>query len=343
MSFVTAARARGAGGRSMARQPMFPALALALAACGPAVGGYSAEPVAETPLALAEREAARRVAEERSIDAATLPRRSVGVAPFRVAFADTSLSSLGHGLADLLMTDLARSGQLEVVDRLRLDAVLRELRLAESGRVDSATAPRLGRIVGARTLVLGAIGDRPDRRLTLDAQVADVPSGTLRSAGSAAVSADDILRAEKELALRLFDRLGVTLTPAERRAVEELPTRNLKALLAYSRATRYAAEGRYDLATREYRAALEADSDFDLAGERLRSVQQETGQPASPSTAPEQLGRAAAHVVDRVNAPPAPPIASLPTRSITDPSTEGGGGGPPGGTATIIIIVTPDR
>ncbi|HZI44674.1 MAG TPA: CsgG/HfaB family protein, partial [Ilumatobacter sp.] len=79
------------------------------------------------------------------------------MAPFSVDGVDTALAPLAYALADLLMTDLARSAQLRIVDRLRLDALLREVRLVEAGRVDTATAPRVGRLVGARRLVIGAL------------------------------------------------------------------------------------------------------------------------------------------------------------------------------------------
>src|ERR1043165_6040289 len=125
----------------------------ALAACGPLPATQAPDPN------VAEAEAAARaaVAGERSINPAQFPSQSVAVPPLSIASSDTTLVTLGYGLADLLATDLAVSSRLSVVERIRLDAVLRELQLASSGAVDSSTAPRVGRIAGARRLIIGDV------------------------------------------------------------------------------------------------------------------------------------------------------------------------------------------
>jgi TolB-like protein len=311
------------------------ALGIALAACRPAgSGGVAPDRATEAELA-----ARRAVAAEQAIRADTLPLRSLGVAPFAVSAADTALAPLAYGLADLLMTDLARSAQLRVVDRLRLDALLREVQLVEAGRVDPASAPRVGRLLGARRLVVGALASEADNRVIIEARVADVVTGETRAAVSASASLSDILAAEKELALRLFRELGVNLTPAEQRAIEARPTRNLAALLAYSRGVRYEVEGRYDAAAAEYRGALRLDPSFAIAGSRLGDVQTRSS-PSDARIAGEaqqaggQVARAAGVAVDRVNGVFVSPIGGTQqTGVLTDPAF-------PTQTATILIRIT---
>jgi TolB-like protein len=255
------------------------------------------------PVAAAQVAAQERIAAERSINVAALPERSVGVAPLGVNASDTTLAPLAYGLADLLMTDLARSKQLVVVERLRMDALLRELSLAKGGRVDTATAPRVGKLLGARRLVVGALTQTPGSRVRVDARIADVSTQQVRAAVSATTTVNEILDAEKALAFRLFEQLNVNLTPAERRAVEERPTKNLAALLAYSRGVRYEAEGQYAAAAREYGTALRLDPGFTASQRRLNDVKA-----AAPSTAGRvvgagQLDRAVATTTDNVNRP----------------------------------------
>ena len=311
------------------------ALGVALAACRPPSSG-GIPPDRATVAELAARQA---VASEQSIRADTLSARSLGVAPFAVGVADTALAPLAYGLADLLMTDLARSAQLRVVDRLRLDALLREVQLVEAGRVDPATAPRVGRLVGARRLIVGALANEPGRNVGVQARIADVVTGEVRSAVSASAALSDILAAEKELAMRLFRELGVNLTPAEQRAVEERPTRNLAALLAYSRGVRYEVEGRYDAAAAEYRSALGIDPSFTIAGSRLSDVQTRHGSAdtriaARTNQRAGQVARATNVTVDRVNGVFVSPIGgSQQTGVVTDPSY-------PAQTAIIIVLIT---
>ena len=228
--------------------------------------------VAPDRVAVAEADARRAIATERAATSDSLPARSLGITPLKVIATDTTLSPLGYGLADMLMTDLSRSAQIQIVDRLRFDAVLREIKLADAGLVETGTAPRVGRLVRARRLVLGDITQLPGRQVTINARVADVRSSQVRPALNATTRLDDIFRAEKELAYRMFAELGVTLTPAERAAVEQRPTANLAALLAYSRGVRYEVFGRFDDAAREYQTAASLDPAFVDASLRARDA-----------------------------------------------------------------------
>jgi len=309
-------------------------IALGIAACRPVPTGRTA-PDRSSEAELAARQA---VATEVAIRADTFPLGSVGVSPFAVGAVDTLIAPLAYGLADLLITDLARSAQLRVVDRLRLDALLREVRLVEAGRVDPTTAPRIGRLIGARRLVVGALAQQPGNRVEIQARVADVLTGEVRSAVAASASLGEILDAEKELAMRVFSELGVNLTPAEQRAIEARPTRNLAALLAYSRGVRYEVEGRYDAAATEYRSALRLDPTFALAGSRLTDVQTRHTQSdvriAARADQRGQINRATSVAVDRVNGVFISPIGgSQQTGVLTDPSF-------PARTATILITIT---
>ena len=286
------------------------------------------------PTRLAEIEAAARQAIERERATGVtvqLGERTVGVAPL-AASGDSTTVWLAYGLADLLMTDLSRSARVEVVDRLQLHAFLRELSLAESGRVDSATAPQVGRLLGARQIVLGEVGQEP-ARLRVHARVADVSTTELRGRISVGATVDDILDAEKELVFALFDELGVDLTPAERLAVEQRPTRNLAALLAYSRGVRHEVYGRYALATEEFDRAVRLDPSFRAAEVRRQETRSLGGTSATSSSdarqSRESLQRAGAAVVTGVN-----PTMINPVGGAADPAFAGSR------TVTLIITVT---
>jgi TolB-like protein len=209
---------------------------------------------------------------EASIDPSAFPATSVGVLPLRVVTDDASLEPLGYGLAELIMTDLARSDQLVVVDRLRIHALLRELDLVERGVADPTQGPRLGRILGARHLLVGTLASDDSARFRVDANVARTDDSSVRAIVTGAASLDDVLAAQKSLVFRIFDALGVTLTPAERPAIEQRPTRNLGALLAFSRGVQAEVQGQQRQARREYFEALRFDQAFQAARERVLSI-----------------------------------------------------------------------
>jgi TolB-like protein len=224
-------------------------------------------------LRAAEEYARVMVQMESSIRADSIPPRSVGVTPLRLEGADPSLAALGYGLADFIMADLARSSQLTVVNRLRFDAVLRELQLASTGRIDSATAPRVGKLIGAGRLITGSIGARPGDNLGIGAQVVNTTTGAARVAVVATTTLNQILSAQKELTFRIFTELGVTLTPAERASIEPFHTQNVAALMAYSRGVQYETEARFGSAAREFRRAAQLDPAFTLASTRAVEAQ----------------------------------------------------------------------
>ncbi|MBS1812085.1 MAG: curli production assembly protein CsgG [Acidobacteria bacterium] len=64
---------------------------------------------------------------------------------------------VGKGIADLLVTKLVQGGQYSIIERKQLDKIIAEQNLGASGRVDEATAARIGKILGVDALILGSI------------------------------------------------------------------------------------------------------------------------------------------------------------------------------------------
>ena len=70
---------------------------------------------------------------------------------------DSYFVELGSGVADILMSELYRSEQFRLTERMQLAEVLFEQDLGQSGRVDKATAAEVGRITGAELLIFGSV------------------------------------------------------------------------------------------------------------------------------------------------------------------------------------------
>ncbi|MBA3671125.1 MAG: tetratricopeptide repeat protein [Gemmatimonadaceae bacterium] len=211
--------------------------------------------------------------------------RTVAVFPLRFSGRDTTLIPLERGLADLLITDLSRSAQLTLVERSRLQALVEELALQSSGRVDSTTTVRAGRLLRAGRLVRGSILQLDGTQLRLDAAVVDVASARVSGSAQGAQQLEQIFELEKQVALDLFRELGVTLTVAERNAIEQRPTRSLTAFLAYSQGLAAEDQGRYEDASRFFQEAVRIDPGFGSA--------QQKGQEARAAAAGAQLSSAA--------------------------------------------------
>ena len=75
---------------------------------------------------------------------------AVAVLPFDNTMAREDLAALRRGFQEMLITDLAQSNGVRIVERARLDDLLTELKLAEGKFLDPSTAAKIGKGVGAR-------------------------------------------------------------------------------------------------------------------------------------------------------------------------------------------------
>ncbi len=213
-------------------------------------------------LAAADGNARAALAGENALDVAKIPARSFAVLPFRSTVGDTILAPLRFGLPALLISDLAVSPALRLVERLDTDAILRELALVDSGVVDPRTAPRVGRLVGARRLLLGEVSRPTDNTIRLTARVVDVVAGTVEELVTADAPLARVLDAEKALALLIFERLGITLTASQRTRVEQRQSTQLAAIVAYGKGVDAEAHGDAPRAVASYRDAARLDPRF---------------------------------------------------------------------------------
>jgi curli biogenesis system outer membrane secretion channel CsgG len=66
---------------------------------------------------------------------------------------------VGSGMAEMTTTALVESGQFRVLERQQIDDVIGEQDFGDSGRVDPATAAKIGKILGAQYLLYGTVNE----------------------------------------------------------------------------------------------------------------------------------------------------------------------------------------
>jgi tetratricopeptide (TPR) repeat protein len=217
--------------------------------------------------------ARQAIAREAQLQATAPDPNTVAVMPFRYVGRDSSLRPLERGLAALVVTDLSRVRRLRLVERERLQALLDELKLAESGRVDPSTGARSGRLVGAGGMVQGQFQEVPTQSLRIDATVVRASDAQISATGSGADRLQALFDIEKAVVFQLLDRMGITLTPAERVAISERPTRDLQAFLLYSRGLEASDRGDFGAAAQAFQAAAKLDPSFQQATQQAATTQ----------------------------------------------------------------------
>lgn len=80
----------------------------------------------------------------------------IAILPFRNNSADRSLDATGGTLAELISARLAGRRGFKLVERQRIEDVMKEMKLGMLGAVDQATAVQVGRLVGANVMGFGS-------------------------------------------------------------------------------------------------------------------------------------------------------------------------------------------
>lgn len=170
---------------------------------------------------------------------------TIAVMPFAYTGNNEEIKPLSRGFAQLVVTDLAKSRQVRVLERERMQAMLDEMHLGAGGQTDSSTAVRSGRLLRAARVVEGSLLEQGNA-LRADAEVVDVASTGVAGTAQGAMELNRLFDMEKAFVLDLFRSLGIELTPAERGALEQRPTQSIQAFLSWSRGLE--AEDRGDFA-----------------------------------------------------------------------------------------------
>ena len=218
-----------------------------------------------------ELEFAAKVAVRRERELSALPSTpgTVAVMPFSTTSTDTTTRIIARALSEMLMTDLSQTNRVTILERLRVQTLLNEIALGGSGRVDSTTAARSGRLLRAERVVQGSVTQQ-NNQLTIQAAVAAVQAARNAPRRAPILERDALNRLfdlEKRTALRLYEALGITLTVAEREAVERRATQNLQALLAYGRGLQQLDAGNFQQAAQHFARASALDPNFAAAAQ----------------------------------------------------------------------------
>lgn len=185
------------------------------------------------------------------------------------------LEALRRGIAGMLISELSGRPGVRLVDRAETQRVLDEQNLAASGRVDAATAARVGQLVGARYMIAGTYIDLyGDFRL--DARLIDVETGEILSVHRSDPrfrDRKDLYRLIQSVAERIAadPKLPAVSAAAGPRATRDIPT---EALSFYSRGLYHEDRGEPLQAIEFYERALRAFPAYAEASEGLRKLRE---------------------------------------------------------------------
>ena len=138
---------------------------------------------------------------------------------------------LGRFLSETLLTQLAQSGKIALVERTEIRQALSELKLQSTGLFEPQQIKKIGKMLSADCVVVGSYLVR-DEQLIVNARLLDVKTGRLISGGATSVSGNrsDLLTLTAKLARQLHQRLTGTVLNLE--GTGESGSRSVKSTLA---------------------------------------------------------------------------------------------------------------
>ncbi len=171
------------------------------------------------------------------------------------------LGLLSKGLADFFAYDFAKISDFKVIERDKIDFILKEIELVKSGAVDPSTAVKVGKLLGAKYMVFGSITQLDGKHTRMVVRVVNVETSeivtTVDREGKPEYS-----QMEKDLVEELAANLDVKLGDDTRALIQEGGTDNWDATEHYARGLEYMDSYDYKNAYEHFKQAYELDETF---------------------------------------------------------------------------------
>lgn len=180
---------------------------------------------------------------------------------------DPDAAAMRKAMADMVITDLSRIQSIRVLERCRIQALMNEMRLGESGVVDAASAPRMGMLLGAENLVVGNLASMQPE-LNVNASTASATNRQVMNSFSVGAARERFFELQKEIVFNIVKSNGIALTPQEQQILSEYHTKNLQAFLYYGKGLEALDNGQWQKAKDLFDMAVQADPLFKFATDR---------------------------------------------------------------------------
>ena len=220
-----------------------------------------------------EKEVKFAIDNEEKLSKEPVPENTVAVLYFQNLGDNKELDPLQKGLAEMLITDLSKVKELKIVERVKLQALLDEMKLGTTPAIDQTTAPRMGKLMRASKLVKGSFLNLEGDKFRVDANFIGTQDGTYKQVPNVSGSLTDYFKLQKELVFNIVADLGIQLTDKEREDIQVIPTESFLAFVAYSKGLDSEDKGMYSDALQQYKEAAALDPGFKQAGNKVDEIQ----------------------------------------------------------------------
>ena len=202
-----------------------------------------------------------------------LDQKTIAILYFDNSSNNPQLDPLKKGLADMLISDLSNLNMLRVVEREKLEEVMAELKLSSSKDFDAGTRQKLGKLLGAETILFGSYFEMIGQ-FRMDARIVKTETGEILKSEGVKGATTDFMKLEKQLVWKIARRLDVRFSDKEEAAIMASEQVSYQATLAYADGLELFDNGDKPAALVKFKEALKISPNFDRARtmvDRLRT------------------------------------------------------------------------
>jgi len=123
---------------------------------------------------------------------------------------------LNKGIPDFLITEMSTNPNIRVIERDQVVKLLEEQKLVTDGKIDQATAVKVGKLLGAQHMIFGGYMADPKGNFRMDARAVNVETSAIEHVERVDDKADNIMAAISTLAGKLNTGMHLPASPARR-------------------------------------------------------------------------------------------------------------------------------
>lgn len=159
--------------------------------------------------------------------------RRVAVIYFDNTSQEKNLDKLKKGLAGMLISDLSNVQMIDIVERDRIEEILKEQNLQKSQKVDQTSIVNIGKLLGAEIILTGAYFEMFGS-FRIDARFIDVESGEILKSEGVDGKTSNFFKLQKQLTWKVIENMDINLTDEEKNTIESQSEFTYEDSLIYS-------------------------------------------------------------------------------------------------------------
>ena len=178
------------------------------------------------------------------------------------------LGFITKGLADFFEADFSNISSLKVVERDKIDFILKEIELSEKGKVDASTAVRVGKLLGAQLMIFGSIVQLDKNNTKMLCKVVKVETSEILTSVERE-GKPDYFKMEKDMVMELAEKLNLALSDDTQELIKTSNTESTDAATLYARGLFHMDKYDYKKAYEYFKKAYDLDNTFVEAKQKM--------------------------------------------------------------------------